>query len=528
MLTLICRIASIIQSLEYATHAIKDVINVDHPDLTSSFMDRAREIANVIPDSAFVITENIFLMAKLFVEKCSISKLILTSYNIDPLASFEDAFNKIIFVHSKVPSTIHPRFLQLDKNLLTYMKKALTMPSTKMTSSLLLGGNYNKNFGKQIFNKLVEFGLGKFDSTKNCVFVRITYDELVNNIEIGRTITEMGVDLKETTKFLLEVKNMESEAQNLKRPRVVEAEDENMEPAAKKKKISNSSKNCVIKTRKDNNLPYEIRQTNQAHSSNQLPLTNATNLITIDGQENHEEDISESDSDASFIESSSGTNIRTQNESHSSKASSGSVINEVPTIIEPSQITIGPNEAQVNTISTQSINLSTLLEPNNQIENNTFGLNTNENNQNTTINGEMELTQNELHNDTEANENQSELIVEMVDSKPTYWKMVNGSKKRCSKNGKLLGAGSGPRKAATKNTNLTVAPAGIQTRRSSRELLEQANTQPPTQSNPTSSQAVILRNVSSIKHHNFNPLHHSTQQTDTDTDTPEIATAWDA
>jgi len=50
---------------------------------------------------AFVIEKEIWLMAKRFIEKCNISKLILCGYNVDPTGTFDDAFKKIMALRRK-------------------------------------------------------------------------------------------------------------------------------------------------------------------------------------------------------------------------------------------------------------------------------------------------------------------------------------------------------------------------------------------------------------------------------------------
>lgn len=525
--------ACIIKSLEFATNAIQNVPNVNDMELTNVFMTRARELAANVDPSAFIIDLEIFEMAKLFVEKAVISKLILSSYKIDPIGSLEDAYNKICSMHIKITGSISPQFQVMDKVIFSLMKRVFTVKPTRMTASLVNQGNCSAQLTKTAFKNLEDLGLGRISNEtsghNNCdFFIRITYDQFIDNESHGRHLASMGLDLKKVSKLLLEAKKIEEEEKfkGDKRLLRVDPEDENNEPDVKKQKISASASNLIVKTRSDNCMPYEVK--NNSSIKKQV-FTNTTSK--------HVNKVSSKDIPTT-------SNKISEQVLNNSDASSSSFCDDEL----DEQISIGPNERLTNTKLSQSQNDQLNIAPNqNDIQTNTTvqyrltdstnnltnelnSLNQTDNlnnaNNNITIETSLEAASNDPEPSTSKQSNGSgkknkqtppDIIIETVDNKTNYYKIVDGQKKKCSQYGNLFG----PKKSKEKNNNLNVNVSQIMTRRSSRELLENE-----TSASQPANTEVVSRNINAVKFRNHNPLAQSTQRKE---DVPPTSpNGWDA
>jgi hypothetical protein len=556
----VVRMCAILKALEYSSYILAEITDSNNSTITGDFMRNVEDFIESVPENAFVIDVCTFKRAEKIVSNLNLTKLILSSYNVDPLGSFDAAFEKIVKSQPKIKLSVDIDFIHLDKKIFSLMKKVFNVFETDFTASILGGTNCSVSMANEVFANLEQLQLGIQDikpapgnHIKVNHFYRIGAEELKANAEAGANITKMGLNLTEVIATLEETERraeLKRVTETKKRLRAEEHHEDvefDHEAPNKKQKYSQSYLNAPVVCNK-NGIPFEKRakkpnnytnmkdnSTPNSYSprkSNQI-LNNITNnnnpQIIVDGDDGDDHDL-----------------LSTNTESNSIPCSQ----------LSRSQITIPTNEYDVDTQrnsalnnltnkSTQSAqnsesnlftsheNISTLLinEQNNNIESTTSN-----GDKNPTINlAKRNLTRNDSTSSINLTMNNSNMnlsktttkkkqikntadpdVETVVDEngKINYYKTIDGHRVKVSKYGTKLGRSSA-REISSNLKTVQSSPKthGMQTRRNS-----QTESSEPKENTPASSISLTttnVRHINSIRNKGFNPEHVSTQLTPT-------------
>ena len=227
------RLCMIIQSLNFAIETIHEFNDSNHStDITQAFAIQCNQlIANINPE-AFIVSLEIATMARNMVDYFNLNKLVLCSYPVDPELTFNDAYQKILNDRPNFKA-ISVQFENYPPKVLHWMKKAMLADVSSFNASRLSQGNLKKEECDIVFHHLTDLLLGQSKIVKANnqhsvnIFTRIKSIELKQSSDLGQTIQDMGLNLKEVIKNLEDVESTEamkfndsSQSKAPKRPRI--------------------------------------------------------------------------------------------------------------------------------------------------------------------------------------------------------------------------------------------------------------------------------------------------------------------
>lgn len=281
-LLLIVRMAAILKSLEFASNILTGVADVSEPTITPEFMRNASRIANSVNGDAFIIDADILFRAKKFVDTLNLTKLVLASYSVNPVGTFEDAYLKVIN-KKRMAVTVDMEFLSLNNTIFGKMKKVFEFDFSQISAGSFPKGNTTVHEANEVFQNLDELQLGRQqvlthpgNHLRVNYFFRIKSYDLLANKTAGQNLMRMGLDFDRVLNVLKTTEEKEDKEeinQNNKRNRPHPHHDDldiHNEPANKLQKISAASNNMPINVNKENGLPY----LSQHKKSPRSPLKN--------------------------------------------------------------------------------------------------------------------------------------------------------------------------------------------------------------------------------------------------------------
>lgn len=155
------RLSVIIQALDFASNALKNVTDRANDEITETFIIEAKNIARNIPSTAFIIDETTLKLARRLTEYFNLNKLILCSYNVEPTSTFDDAYIRLINSRPKPSNEVATKFLTYSKQVIRHMTKVLKLKSTKINAAILSNGNLPIEKVNEIFKNLEDLNLGR-------------------------------------------------------------------------------------------------------------------------------------------------------------------------------------------------------------------------------------------------------------------------------------------------------------------------------------------------------------------------------
>jgi hypothetical protein len=304
--TQVTRIGCAFKAMEVACVTLSGQIDVAQKEITREFADNVINLVTKLSPLSFVIDLNIALKAIKCIDYFNLNKLILSGYDVDPIGTFDDAFNKIVALRSN-RSTLSSHFASLSSNILRLMKRAFMVPHTRINASKLGANNCTVTVANEVFQKLEECNLGVQELVTSSnyhqtnYFIRISSTELLNNPILGQSIVDLGLNLQSVIRCLQETEYLEytnKQEQRVPASKRNRSDNENSPPiTAKKSKATSITK---VHQRKDNGVPYLVTEpidyddnarepftrlnSNTQQTTNSIGQISKTNLtLTING-----------------------------------------------------------------------------------------------------------------------------------------------------------------------------------------------------------------------------------------------------
>lgn len=121
-MTHMTRFCLILQAISCTTNLLKQFPASNSEKLTNEIQAAFIKIANEISNEAFVINSATVQQAKLLTEYCNINKMLLSSYQINPVLTFDQSISELLRSFMNM-SQIAERFTHLDTFTLNKSKK---------------------------------------------------------------------------------------------------------------------------------------------------------------------------------------------------------------------------------------------------------------------------------------------------------------------------------------------------------------------------------------------------------------------
>jgi len=287
----------LLQALTFTCNQIRGFEDANDSEITPKFADSIQQLCNEPPATAFIINLDITRRAKAIVEYFNLNKMILSSYSVDPLGSFDDAFAKVCDSRP-MASAVAVRFSTISTKILRFMRKAMMMQNSVFTGSKLGNGNLNRTETNEVFNHLQELRLGTVsiisanNSHKVPYFHRISANELTNRIELGQIIQDMGLNLQEVINNFVAGEEREEDVStqsNQKRDNSQMSGHDLESPPSKKsktktlKKSVSASTSSLLKSKTNENKISNTSQIQETHNSSAPTSSNMSNTSQSSG-----------------------------------------------------------------------------------------------------------------------------------------------------------------------------------------------------------------------------------------------------
>jgi hypothetical protein len=193
----IIRIAVCLQSFFVACTKTEGMVDSREPQLTANFVNTCQNLANNSLPGDFIISEDVVIRAKKLVDYFNMNKLILSTYDVNPVMAFDDCIQFIITSKSIAP-VILPAYQALPPKVFRNMRRAFEVNTNIFSAATLSSNILYSQEGIMVFQKLEELNLGKrymFDADnfhKVPCFRRINSIELKSKPELGMVIQDFG------------------------------------------------------------------------------------------------------------------------------------------------------------------------------------------------------------------------------------------------------------------------------------------------------------------------------------------------
>lgn len=200
-MTHMTRFCLILQAISCTTNLLKQFPASNSEKLTNEIQAAFIKIANEISNEAFVINSATVQQAKLLTEYCNINKMLLSSYQINPVLTFDQSISELLRSFMNMPQ-IAERFTHLDTLTLNKIKKALFLDSSLVEPVDVTNGNGKISKAIVIFKLLEDLKLGTckeklgFNNKPYTVFLKVKHSDAKQDPQIGQTVIELGFDLK--------------------------------------------------------------------------------------------------------------------------------------------------------------------------------------------------------------------------------------------------------------------------------------------------------------------------------------------
>jgi hypothetical protein len=253
----VARNAMTIQALETACFLIKDVNGIISNNLNSNLENSFTDIIKVINSDAFVINKFVLQRAINMSDYFMKSKLIMSRYHVNPVASIESILNDL-FQENDTVLEVTGRFIRETSRNITIIKRILFYEVFEASITDIANGNYKKQEMEYCLTIIQNAGLGETFPIKsgNSRWVEhfriIDIDQFRSSAEYGSFIQDLGINIKKFEKHLIELNR--SVGKPVKRKRVP---SKNSEPANAKKARIEILPTTTLSNKK-NGLPYLI------------------------------------------------------------------------------------------------------------------------------------------------------------------------------------------------------------------------------------------------------------------------------
>jgi len=211
------RFCLFVKALSVAVRICSTLPDAGSPELTVQFEEACLAAVDVITPESFIIEPEILNHARNLTVHCSKVKMVLASYSFDTSSEFDDIM-RCMFQNQFVKPTISGIFLNYDTKIVNVMKRILTLPHSDIDTPLALNGNGNNELALKAMNALKKHGFGTTVEKKNLGnyktvthFIKIRYQQLVDNPNLHILITQLGLILPEILSNFLSTETREHE-----------------------------------------------------------------------------------------------------------------------------------------------------------------------------------------------------------------------------------------------------------------------------------------------------------------------------
>lgn len=195
------RLCMILKTFTVACDSLIGVQFANDDELTSELEQTVKELTANSPEDHFIIDVSIANQALSLVHYFNINKLLLATYAIDPLDTFDQTFERICRDQSTKLQIAGP-FSSVEQKKINLMKKILMIDISKVSASRVSNGNASVASVEEAMEMLQRYGLGKIENSQSLnhvnfkVFHKVSHHIISQSAELGELIGNLGLPIQ--------------------------------------------------------------------------------------------------------------------------------------------------------------------------------------------------------------------------------------------------------------------------------------------------------------------------------------------